>query len=341
MIYQIDEPPIHLLEELEAEATRWRRRSMFLFSVLLHAVMVIFALVAPQLFRRGAQLIGINLEERRPKAESTFLYLPPDALKVPRPDTNKLSDQNRIARGKAPKIDPNGLKMPYSIGNTPLPEVARNTPPSPPPSPPTPQVAKPSGTPSSSGSGPTTPPTPKNDQAKLQLSDVPTQPGEGEHSQLRLPGTTPGEAIMQATRSAARGRASGVYGPGGDSDSQFNNLHSNFSIGGAQILSDTQGVDFGPYLARVVYSVKRNWYSVIPITAQMGQQGRVAIVFEIVKDGSVPQIRLVGSSGSEPLDRAALSAINMSNPFPRLPDEFTGNHLVLQFIFLYNLGTGP
>ena len=67
----------------------------------------------------------------------------------------------------------------------------------------------------------------------------------------------------------------------------------------------------------------------------------MAIVFEIIRDGSVPQLRLVGSSGSDPLDRAALSSINMSNPFPRLPDEFTGKHLVLQFIFLYNVGTGP
>jgi len=338
MAYKIDEPPIHLLEALEAEASRWRRRTMFLLSILLHAFMVILALVAPQLFHRGAQLLGINLEER-PKPESTFLYLPPDALKMPRPNTNKLSDQNRIARGKAPKIDPNGLKMPYSLGNTPLPEVAKGSPPTPPPSPPTPPPPKPAGTQASGG--PSAPPMPKNQESKLQLSDVPTQPTGDQHSQLRLPGTTPGEAIMDASRSVARGRASGAIASGGDSDGQFNNLHSNFSIGGAQILSDTQGVDFGPYLARVVYSVKRNWYSVIPITAQMGQQGRVALVFEIIKDGSVPQVRLVGSSGSEPLDRAAISAINMSNPFPQLPPEFTGNHLVLQFIFLYNLGTGP
>jgi TonB family protein len=175
----------------------------------------------------------------------------------------------------------------------------------------------------------------------LRLTDVPTPAEGGEQSQLRLPGSTPGEAIRQASQAAARGRATGAIGGLGDSDAQLNNPGSNFSIGGAQILSDTQGVDFGPYLARVVFSVRRNWYSVIPISAQMGQKGRVAIVFEIIKDGSVPQLRLVGSSGSEPLDRAALSAINMSNPFPQLPADFTGNHLVLQFIFLYNLGTSP
>ncbi len=97
------------------------------------------------------------------------------------------------------------------------------------------------------------------------------------------------------------------------------------------------GVDFGPYLARLVYVVRRNWYAVIPESARLGERGRVAIIFEIVKDGTVPQLRVVASSGSEPLDRAALAGIHASTPFPPLPSEFTGNHLVLQFIFLYNM----
>ncbi|HLY59876.1 MAG TPA: TonB family protein [Terriglobia bacterium] len=331
-----DEPQVHLLIELEAEAARWRRRTMFLLSVLLHAVMIIIALVSPQLFRSGARMLGINLEPK-PKPESTFLYLPPDALKMPRPNTHTLSDKNRIAQGKAPKIDPNGLRMPYSKGNTPLPEVAGGRPAPAPPAPPAPKQTP--GNPASEGQP--KPPEPKKEDAQLQLTDVPTPAGNGGRSHLQLPDTTPGQAIMRASQEVARGRSSGAIGGPGDGESQFNNPSSNFSIGGAQILSDTMGVDFGPYLARVVLSVRRNWYSVIPISAQMGQKGRVAIVFEIVKDGSVPTVRMVGSSGSEPLDRAALSAINMSNPFPRLPDQFTGNHLVLQFIFLYNLGTGP
>jgi TonB family protein len=100
-------------------------------------------------------------------------------------------------------------------------------------------------------------------------------------------------------------------------------------------------VDFGPYLARVVWAVRRNWYSMIPVSARLGQKGRVAIVFEIRRDGSVPELRLVASSGADPLDRAALGAIRASNPFPPLPEEFTGPSLVLQFIFLYNMGYAP
>jgi TonB family protein len=327
-----NEPHLYLLQEMEAEAVRWRRLAVFLFSVVLHAVMVIFALVAPQLFRRGAALIGINLE-RRPKPETTFLYMPPDLQRPkPPPKTNLLSDKNRIAQGKAPEIDPNALRMPYSRGNTPLPEIAGGAPPPAPPAPPG-GGPQPKGAPE--------PPAPKPENPQLSLMDVPARPSGSEQSQLRLPASTPGAAIQQSLQGAARGRASGAVAGPGDSSSQFNNLRSNFSMDQPLVLSDTRGVDFGPYLARVVYNVRRNWYSVIPVSAQMGEKGRVAIVFQILKDGSVPQIRLVGSSGSDPLDTAALSAIKLSNPFPPLPEEFTGKDLVLQFFFLYNLGTGP
>jgi TonB family protein len=79
---------------------------------------------------------------------------------------------------------------------------------------------------------------------------------------------------------------------------------------------------------------------VIPESARLGEKGRVGIVFEILRDGTVPQLRLVASSGSDALDRAALAGIRASIPFPPLPEEFTGNHLVLQFIFLYNMTLG-
>ena len=79
----------------------------------------------------------------------------------------------------------------------------------------------------------------------------------------------------------------------------------------------------------------------IPVSAKLGQKGRVVIVFEILKDGSVPQLRLIAGSGADPLDRAAAGSIQASDPFPPLPPAFTGQHLVLQFTFLYNLGLEP
>ena len=288
-------------------------------------------------------MLGIRAEPQR-QTETTFLTLPPDLMKPkPHPPTNRLSDKDREAQGPSPKVNPNGLRMPYMKGNTKVPEIAGGAP-TPPPAPP-PVAASPAPGPKtnpgpkSQGSGEKAPPPPeKQQESQLRFMDVP-KPGEGrEQSRLQMPYTSPGEAIQQSLQGAARGRATGqITGPG-DSIGQLNNLDPNFSTQGPIILSDTQGVDFGPYLARVVYVVRRNWYAVIPESARLGQKGRVSLVFEILKDGSVPQIRLVASSGADPLDRAAIASIRASNPFPPLPQQFTGKHLVLQFNYLYNLG---
>ena len=335
----IPEPQLELLVELDPEAVRWRRRSLFLVAILLQVALGYFSIVvAPDLYRR-AEMMGI-VTETKPKEEYTLL-IPPDLLKrlnQPPPETNNLSDKNRRAQGKSPVIDPKGLRMPYSRGNTPLPELKggnKPQPPAPPPSPP------PSPAPGASASASPSPPAPKkedNQQARLHLDEV-KPPGGSSGPRLDL--GTPGDAIQQSLQAAIRGRGPGEASGYGDSPSQLHNLNPNFSTEGPIILSDTKGVDFGPYLARVVYAVRRNWYAVIPEAARLGQKGRVAIVFEILKDGSVPQLRLVGSSGLEPLDRAALSGIRASIPFPPLPQEFTGEHLVLQFNFLYNIGYGP
>jgi TonB family protein len=117
------------------------------------------------------------------------------------------------------------------------------------------------------------------------------------------------------------------------------NAPSAFSAEGPVILSDIQGVDFGPYLARAVLIVRRNWYALIPEVARQGQPGRVSVSFEISKDGSVPRMQVTQGSGDDSLDKAALAAIQSTVPFPPLPQEFAGNHLALQLTFLYNQGT--
>jgi TonB family protein len=327
---------INLLLDLgpDMELARWRRRALFLTSAFLHIFLILLLIFAPDLLRRGRLMMGIPVTPRQ-SPEITTLFLPPDLLKSLRqpPPEARPSDKNRQAQGRSPIIDPKGLHMPYSRGNTPEPEASRGAPPPPPAASPTP----PPGGPSPNPAPPAPKPEPQSD-AHLRMDDVAPQNGGG--GKFHMPSMTPGQAIQQAQQEAARGGYHpelGEGGGGGDSNMEFNNLHPNFSTEAPTILSDTRGVDFGPYLARVVYIVRRNWLAVIPESARLGEKGRVGIVFEILKDGTVPQLRLVASSGSDPLDRAALTGIHSSAPFPPLPPEFTGNHLVLQFIFLYNV----
>ncbi len=54
--------------------------------------------------------------------------------------------------------------------------------------------------------------------------------------------------------------------------------------GGVDILTDTQGVDFGPYLQDCLSKVRTNWYSLIPESDQL-KKGRLAIEFSVLKDG--------------------------------------------------------
>jgi len=77
----------------------------------------------------------------------------------------------------------------------------------------------------------------------------------------------------------------------------------------------------------------------MPESVYLGEKGRVVLQFRIVRTGSVPDAepQLMSSSGKEPLDRAAYSAIRTSSPFEPLPSAFSGPFIELRFIFLYNL----
>ena len=114
----------------------------------------------------------------------------------------------------------------------------------------------------------------------------------------------------------------------------------------AEILTDTMGVDFGPYLARIVQTVRQNWYNLMPpsVYPPISKQGKVSIEFVILKDGNVSGMIVRTASGDVALDRAAWMSIKASNPFPPLPKEFVAlalqqtkdPYLGLRFFYFYN-----
>jgi len=110
------------------------------------------------------------------------------------------------------------------------------------------------------------------------------------------------------------------------------------AMGPLEVLTDTMGVDFNPYLARVLHDVKQHWYELIPESAGM-KKGKVVLEFAILKDGNVAGLRVAATSGDIALDRPAYGSITGSNPFPPLPKEFTGPYLGLRFSYFYNLNT--
>lgn len=327
---------VDLLIDLEPESARWQRLALFLLAIMAELLVVVGLVASSGYIRHQQELEALEAENKRP--EPMFLYLPPDLEKKlqQKPKTPILSDKDRIARGKAPVITPKAPEIPYSKGNSQLPEVAGGQPkvaPSP-PAEPRQQAKADQGNEQAKAA-------PKPTDDGLKLEDVPKPASSPKELAMTLPSDNM-EAAIRASRPQR-----GAPGPG-DSLGQFNNPNSSFSLEGPQILSDTQGVDFGPYLARVVAVVRRNWYTMMPESARLGQRGRVAWQFAIQKDGSLLKdgvghnvIEMVVPSGAEALDGAARAAIDLSVPFPPLPAEFKGNELKLRFIFLYNLGYGP
>jgi TonB family protein len=142
-----------------------------------------------------------------------------------------------------------------------------------------------------------------------------------------------GSAINEAAHNASRNGGGGSLGEYGAGPQGQGKVGSNIDV-----LSDTMGVDFGPYLSRVLQVVRQNWYTLIPEIARppLLTKGKVSIEFVIMKDGHVAGMRIISPSGAVPLDRAAWGGITASSPFAPLPAEFKGPYLALRFHFYYN-----
>lgn len=152
----------------------------------------------------------------------------------------------------------------------------------------------------------------------------------------------PGRTVEEAARQAARQGGRGLVVGDEDTSAGVSPRSPSAPIPGrlgsqVELLSDPMGADFWPYLVKVLASVRRNWFAVIPESARFGRAGRTVIQFAISKDGSVPKLVIASASGTEALDRAAVAGISASNPFPPLPPEFRGSQVRLQFVFKYNV----
>jgi len=315
-----------LLVQLQDDLARSRLREAFWISVVVHLFLVIVIVNSPRIARlfphRAVLLVMPNNIQQN---DLTYLELPPDVQQVTKPpDTNIISDKDRIATSKTPHLDAKELKRILDSSRP-----GRLGPPQQQPQPPTPPAAQVQSAPPQPQQAPApTPPPPSDQVAKL------TAPAPANPRPFGGP-MSAGSAVEQAARAAAASRGGG--GAGGDYG-LGQGRQPTTAVGNLDVLSDTMGVDFGPYLARVLHDVRNNWYNLIPEVARppLMKKGKVAIEFAILKDGRVAELRRVATSGDISLDRAAWAGITASNPFPPLPAEFGGQFLALRFYFYYN-----
>jgi TonB family protein len=285
-------------------------------SIVVHFVVILLVLLAPKIFPYR-QPSDADIQRT-----ITDLYIPSDL--------NRIAREPSAPRPKTPvvKIDPRLLRQiapPHEVQPTPAPEPPREA------------LAPAKPTPAA----PLSQPHPA--EAPIQ---APTPPPQTTPS-LVLPHFSPGKALQQSMQEALKGGGSETATSAGPIGRGSSGYGGGYGGGGGQgyagnavtILTPTEGVDFNPYINRVLAIVKQNWYAVMPESARLGDQGRVILQFRIQRNGVVPDQEpvLMGTSGKEPLDRAAISSIRASTPFEPLPSAFSGPYIELRFIFLYNI----
>lgn len=317
----MEDDDFHLLiSELRDDNSRSRLREAVWISIIVHLVVLFAIREAPRWLPARAIALLSPADEIRRNKNFTFLEASPDKqIVTKRPDTDKISDKTRIAASRNPQLRKQ-LQELADARRQGAPGLNSPAPPAPP------QQTAQNTNPGPPQQAPRQAPQSSNDSNALQQPPVQRNP-------FQL-GTSAGSAIQEAARASAQARGGGAGGEYGQVPGSPNTqVRSDIDI-----MSDTMGVDFGPYLQRVLQSVRSNWYNLIPEVARppLLKRGTVAIEFVITKNGTVAGMRLADPSGDVSLDRAAWGGITASNPFPPLPGEFRGEYLALRFHFLYN-----
>lgn len=101
------------------------------------------------------------------------------------------------------------------------------------------------------------------------------------------------------------------------------------------VVSDTEGVDFGPYLNKqVLPTLQKAWAKLAPSVAGSSAvkgRGKTVIEFAIEKNGSVAGLKLKESTNDATLDAALLDSLKSVAVFQALPAQFKGKSLALRF----------
>lgn len=341
-------PPaeLHLLSEWRDEdrgrRAVWAASGAVLFHIVMYFGAVYVAEYIPPPRPQTSEAVDLR--------KSVPLVTPPDLLtKLTQREANKskvakeLSVENLTAR-------PERKPPPRIATQPPAPPAGRPTPAAPPALEPS-QIQIAQAPPPVSGTIPNLqdPPVPKPPQP--QTEDKPKLTFETPGIQTTRPMglgriETPKTGVQEAMRNAMRPGPTGLSV--GDTNTEqelgsgIGQMQNQTGATGRQassleLLSDPMGVDFKPYLIRVLAAVRKNWFAVIPESARFGKRGRVILQFAISRTGSVPKLVIVMPSGTEALDRAAVAGVSASNPFPPLPTEFHGDVIRLQLAFSYNV----
>ena len=312
---------VRLLDTLDDERAKSRFRESIYISIFVYLIISWFVFYGPRILLHQPRLVSpFDVLKQR---ELTELQTPRDLIAkqlqqaqksgkpVPKPSERQVDQKTLQAMRKA------------AAAAKPLPAA------------PVPQL-------------PVAPPPPVQEAQPTPLPQIqrPTQPQLATIPDAPKPAPdfggqnrSAGDTIRQAIEGASKDR-------GGDGDHSGSITPSHSGVGtGVDILSDTMGVNFDPYLKRIMREIYNTWIPLIPEEARppLNKQGITQLRITImpdgrlrVNDGTNSGLVLEGSTHDDALNRAAWGSITGVGQFPSLPGEFHGPNLELRIHYLVN-----
>ncbi|HTV08652.1 MAG TPA: TonB C-terminal domain-containing protein [Candidatus Aquilonibacter sp.] len=305
---------IHLLDSIEDERARSRFRESIYISLFIWIAIAWVVLYGPRYLWHAPKMVTpFEVLKQRELTQLSLpaMHAPPPSVPRPAPKLdNRTLEHLRSMEPPPPRTPP--AEMP-KIEQPAAPAVTNSAPPVPAPVLPLPSAPQPTRR--------TTPPV----VAEAPTPQPSTRPNFNTDNSAE-------SSIQNAIRNAARHPGSEGYGSSGNGSSPL-------SFGkGVEILSDTQGVDFNPYIRRILADIYNNWLPLIPEECKppLSKQGETLVRFSILPDGRIGGMWLDGSTHDDAINRSAWGSITSEGQFPPLPAQFHGPNLELRIHYYVN-----
>jgi TonB family protein len=293
-------------------------REVVLITVNLHLLVLVAILLGPQVpfvkkileqrQEAAQEELRRQQELERQKETPRFVFMQPRMERpTVQPRPAEMSDIDRRARSVERAPDPRN-DMPFSRGNTT--ERMDSTP-----------EARPE--PPSAGE-----PQPAPEKAEAPPLPVPESPnGYARSQEQQRPRSSTG-VLADAIRNVQKyAQKEGFVNLQGGQNQEF----------GPFINFDSKGVEFGPWIARFVAQVRRNWF--IPMAA-MTMRGHVVVTFFVHKDGRITDVTVAKPSPVDAFTLSARNAILATNPTVPLPPEYPDDKAFFTVTFFFNENPG-
>jgi outer membrane biosynthesis protein TonB len=321
---------IHLLDSLDDERSKARFRESIYISIIFYLIVGWFLFYGPRVLFHQPRLINPADVLKDRDRELTYLNMPKDVAKdLAHKPTKVISDKDRAQQTAKPTLDKKTLEQLQAMrrAGAPAPTAAPPTPQPPQQQPAQQQQAQQQPQQPLPAAPAPQKLLPPQQQATLDAPrPAPTRPNFGNQNQ------SAGDIIRQATQGVAQNR-----GGGGDFGANIPVAHQGLNTG-VDVLSDTMGVNFEPYLKKIIREIYNTWLPLIPEEARppLNKSGETQIRFIILPNGKIGGMVLEGSTHDDAINRAAWGSITGVGQFPPLPGEFHGPDLELRIHYLVN-----